>query len=145
MSVTIENPAGATAIRPYTIPKVPEAELEAPRTRIAATRWPDRETVTDDSQGVPLALVQEHARYWTADYDLLLLSGLAAISGIFSRSRTCRRSCNGPGRPFRLLAGARDAFGAAAEHDGGGGSRLVVAPPGWAAVALPGVMGLVAG
>ena len=69
MSVTIENSAGATAIRPFTIPKVPEAELEALRARIAATRWPDKETVTDDSQGVPLAMLQELARYWAADYD----------------------------------------------------------------------------
>jgi pimeloyl-ACP methyl ester carboxylesterase len=69
MSVTIEDPAGATAIRPFTIPKVPDAELEALRARITATRWPDKETVTDDSQGVPLAMVQELARYWAADYD----------------------------------------------------------------------------
>jgi pimeloyl-ACP methyl ester carboxylesterase len=69
MSVTIEDPAGATAIRPFTVPEVPEAELEALRARIAATRWPDRETVTDDSQGVPLAMVQELAAYWAADYD----------------------------------------------------------------------------
>ena len=69
MSVTVENPAGATAIRPFTIPKVPDAELEALRARIAATRWPDQETVTDYSQGVPLAMVQELAGYWAADYD----------------------------------------------------------------------------
>jgi hypothetical protein len=49
MSVTIENPAGATAIRPLTIPKAADAELEALRARIAAARWPDKETVTDDS------------------------------------------------------------------------------------------------
>ena len=69
MSVTIEDPAGATAIRPFTIPKVPDAELEALRARIAATRWPDEETVTDYSQGVPLAMVQELAGYWATDYD----------------------------------------------------------------------------
>jgi pimeloyl-ACP methyl ester carboxylesterase len=69
MSVTTENPAGATAIRPFTIPEVAETELEALRTRIAATRWPDKETVTDESQGVPLAMLQELARYWAADYD----------------------------------------------------------------------------
>ena len=69
MSATIENSAGATAIRPFTIPKVPEAELEALRARIAATRWPDKETVTDDSQGVPLAMVQNLARHWTTEYD----------------------------------------------------------------------------
>ena len=68
MSVTIENP-GATAIRPFTIPKVPEAELQALRARIAATRWPDAETVTDESQGVPLAMIQELAGYWATDYD----------------------------------------------------------------------------
>jgi pimeloyl-ACP methyl ester carboxylesterase len=69
MSVTIENPAGATAVRPFAIPKVPGAELEALRARIAATRWPDKETVMDDSQGIPLAMLQELARYWTTDYD----------------------------------------------------------------------------
>ena len=69
MSVTIEDPAGATAIRPLTIPKAPDAELEALRARIAAARWPDKETVTDDSQGVPLAMLQELARHWATDYD----------------------------------------------------------------------------
>ena len=39
------------------------------RRRIAATRWPDPETVTDESQGVPLAMIRELARYWAADYD----------------------------------------------------------------------------
>jgi pimeloyl-ACP methyl ester carboxylesterase len=39
------------------------------RRRVAATRWPDRETVTDDSQGVPLATMQELARHWATDYD----------------------------------------------------------------------------
>jgi pimeloyl-ACP methyl ester carboxylesterase len=58
-----------TAIRPFTMPAVPDSELAALRARIAATRWPDKETVTDDSQGVPLAMVQELARYWASDYD----------------------------------------------------------------------------
>ncbi len=39
------------------------------RRRIAATRWPERETVTDDSQGVRLGMMQELARYWSSDYD----------------------------------------------------------------------------
>jgi pimeloyl-ACP methyl ester carboxylesterase len=69
MPVTIDNPAGATAIRPFTIPEVPDAELEALGARIAATRWPDREAVTDDSQGVPLAMLQELARHWATEYD----------------------------------------------------------------------------
>jgi pimeloyl-ACP methyl ester carboxylesterase len=69
MSVTIENSAGAAAIRPFTIPEVPEAELKALRERIAATRWPTRELVADRSQGVQLATIQELARYWATDYD----------------------------------------------------------------------------
>ena len=39
------------------------------RRRVNATRWPERETVTDDSQGVRLAMMQELARYWGTDYD----------------------------------------------------------------------------
>jgi hypothetical protein len=39
------------------------------RRRIDSTRWPDRETVPDESQGVPLATMQELARYWATDYD----------------------------------------------------------------------------
>jgi pimeloyl-ACP methyl ester carboxylesterase len=69
MSVTTENPAGAAAIRPFTIPITPEAEIEALRARIAATRWPDRELVADQSQGVQLATIRELARYWGTDYD----------------------------------------------------------------------------
>ena len=56
------------AIRPFHV-KVPDAALTDLRQRLAATRWPDRETVSDRSQGVPLAKLQELARYWGADYD----------------------------------------------------------------------------
>ena len=69
MSVMTESPAGATAIRPFTIPIAPEAEIAALRARVAATRWPDKETVADHSQGVQRAVIQELARYWAADYD----------------------------------------------------------------------------
>ena len=55
-------------IRPFQV-NVPEAELAELRRRINSTRWPDRETVTDESQGVPLATIQELARYWATDYD----------------------------------------------------------------------------
>ena len=68
MAVTTENPAGATAIRPFAI-GFPEAELEELRARIAATRWPEKETVADQSQGVPLATIRELARAWATDYD----------------------------------------------------------------------------
>ena len=68
MSVTTEASSGASGIRPFTI-EIPEAELEALRARIAATRWPEKETVADQSQGVQLATMQELARYWASDYD----------------------------------------------------------------------------
>ena len=61
MSVTTE-------LRPFTI-HVPEAELEELRARIAATRWPEREPVADQSQGVQLATMQALARYWGTAYD----------------------------------------------------------------------------
>jgi pimeloyl-ACP methyl ester carboxylesterase len=63
-----QTASDTTAIRPFEV-NVPEAELTEMRRRINATRWPDRETVADDSQGVPLAMMQELARYWGTDYD----------------------------------------------------------------------------
>jgi pimeloyl-ACP methyl ester carboxylesterase len=56
------------AIRPFQV-GFAEAELQELRRRVNATRWPERETVADDSQGVPLATIQELARYWGSDYD----------------------------------------------------------------------------
>src|SRR6201996_1434153 len=56
------------AIRPFTI-GFPEEDLADLRRRISATRWPDRELVSDDSQGVPLAMMQELARHWATGYD----------------------------------------------------------------------------
>jgi pimeloyl-ACP methyl ester carboxylesterase len=56
------------AIRPFRI-NVPEEELADLHRRIAATRWPDRETVTDDSQGVQFVTTQALARYWATAYD----------------------------------------------------------------------------
>jgi pimeloyl-ACP methyl ester carboxylesterase len=68
MSVMTAKPAGATAIRPFTI-ETPESELEDLRARIAATRWPEKELVTDSSQGVQLETIQALARYWAKSYD----------------------------------------------------------------------------
>jgi pimeloyl-ACP methyl ester carboxylesterase len=62
---TIES---ATEIRPFHV-EVPEEDLVDLRRRIAATRWPERETVADESQGVQLATMQELVRYWGAEYD----------------------------------------------------------------------------
>jgi pimeloyl-ACP methyl ester carboxylesterase len=60
--------AGNDAIRPFRV-NVPEAELVELRQRINATRWPDRETVADSSQGVPLATMRKLAHYWATQYD----------------------------------------------------------------------------
>jgi pimeloyl-ACP methyl ester carboxylesterase len=57
-----------TAIREFHV-NVPEAELTELRRRINSTRWPERETVTDASQGVQLATIQALARYWATDYE----------------------------------------------------------------------------
>jgi pimeloyl-ACP methyl ester carboxylesterase len=68
MSVTTEKSAGAPAIRPFTI-DIPEADLEDLRARLAATRFPEKETVEDQSQGVQLATIQALVRYWETEYD----------------------------------------------------------------------------
>jgi pimeloyl-ACP methyl ester carboxylesterase len=63
-----EQPAGATAIRPFHV-DIAEDALEDLRHRVMATNWPEKETVADQSQGVPLAMIQELARYWATEYD----------------------------------------------------------------------------
>ena len=57
-----------TAIRPFRF-SAPEKALVDLRRRLAATRFPEKETVDDDSQGVPLAMLRKLVRYWQADYD----------------------------------------------------------------------------
>jgi len=56
------------AIRPFRV-EVPEDDLVDLRQRIAAMRWPEKETVTDQSQGVQLATMQALARYWATEHD----------------------------------------------------------------------------
>ena len=63
-----ENVADKTAIRPFHV-NVPETDLIELRRRIDATKWPERETVTDATQGVQLATMQALARYWATEYD----------------------------------------------------------------------------
>jgi pimeloyl-ACP methyl ester carboxylesterase len=60
--------APSTAVRPFDV-SFSDDDLDDLRRRINATRWPERETVDDDSQGVALALMQDVARYWGTDYD----------------------------------------------------------------------------
>jgi pimeloyl-ACP methyl ester carboxylesterase len=61
-------PSAESAVRPFRI-EVPQDEVDELRRRIDATRWPTRELVTDRSQGVQLAAIQNVARYWTTEYD----------------------------------------------------------------------------
>jgi pimeloyl-ACP methyl ester carboxylesterase len=68
MSVTSEQRAGAPEVRNFDV-DIPDEALEDLRRRIEATRWPEKETVADQSQGVPLAMMQELARYWATEYD----------------------------------------------------------------------------
>jgi pimeloyl-ACP methyl ester carboxylesterase len=69
MPVTTAKPVSTPPIRPFTKIEVPDKELEALRARVAATRWPEKETVKDQSQGVPLETIQALARYWEKEYD----------------------------------------------------------------------------
>jgi pimeloyl-ACP methyl ester carboxylesterase len=64
----VEQTTDKAALRPFRV-NVPEVELTELRRRITATRWPERETVTDGSQGVQLAIMQALARYWATDYN----------------------------------------------------------------------------
>src|SRR5918911_829520 len=66
---TQTNTTTPTAVRPFRV-DMPEEALADLRRRIAATRFPDKETVADQSQGVQLATIQELARYWATDYDM---------------------------------------------------------------------------
>jgi pimeloyl-ACP methyl ester carboxylesterase len=68
MAVTGEARPNSTAIREFRIEFSDDA-LDDLRRRITSTRWPEKETVDDDSQGVPLAMMQDLARHWASDYD----------------------------------------------------------------------------
>jgi pimeloyl-ACP methyl ester carboxylesterase len=65
MSTTVET---GTQTRPFRV-EVSQKEIDELRRRIAATQWPEKETVDDESQGLPLATMQELARCWATDYD----------------------------------------------------------------------------
>jgi pimeloyl-ACP methyl ester carboxylesterase len=66
--MTSTVPESATEIRPFSV-EVPEEELADLRRRIAATRWPEKETVADQTQGVQLETMQKLIRYWGTEYD----------------------------------------------------------------------------
>ncbi len=68
MDTHTHESTSTSEVRPFRF-NVPEAELTELRRRINATKWPERETVADASQGVQLATMQALARYWGTDYD----------------------------------------------------------------------------
>ncbi|MFG2052326.1 epoxide hydrolase family protein [Micromonospora sp. NPDC048935] len=68
MAVKTKTRPGTTEIRPFSV-DIAQADLDDLKRRIKATRWPDKETVDDQSQGVPLATIQAVARYWENEYD----------------------------------------------------------------------------
>jgi pimeloyl-ACP methyl ester carboxylesterase len=77
MTMTAPNAlqnTGNPAIRPFRV-AIPQADLDDLRQRLAITRWPDKETVADGSQGAPLAKLQELVGYWDTDYDWRKVEG----------------------------------------------------------------------
>ena len=92
-----------TEIRPFQV-NIPETELMELRRRIAATRLPEKETVGDISQGVPLATVQKLAKYWANEYDwrkveadsMPCRTSSPRSTGWTSISSTCARSTRTP-------------------------------------------------
>jgi pimeloyl-ACP methyl ester carboxylesterase len=68
LSGTAHAATGIDAIRPFSV-KIPQEDIDDLRRRLAATRWPERETVPDKTQGVQLATMQKLAQYWASDYN----------------------------------------------------------------------------
>jgi pimeloyl-ACP methyl ester carboxylesterase len=68
LSTDLRAATGSDKVRPFRI-NIPQEELVELRRRILVTRWPEKETVTDESQGVKLETVQKLARYWATDYN----------------------------------------------------------------------------
>jgi hypothetical protein len=80
------------AIRPFHM-NVPEADLTELRRRVNATKWPERETVSDASQGVQLATTQALARYWATDYDWRKIeANLSALPKFHNRDQRAGHS-----------------------------------------------------
>src|SRR6188474_2602697 len=67
-AMTTMSPEIEAGIRPFHV-EFTQADIEDLRSRIRATRWPERETVTDDTQGIPLATMEALASYWANEYD----------------------------------------------------------------------------
>jgi len=68
-STTAPAIASGEEIRDFKVNKTPQAELDELKRRILATRWPEKEPVDDQTQGVPLATMKALADYWATEYD----------------------------------------------------------------------------
>jgi len=89
-----EQATDKKAIPPFHV-DVPEAELTELRRRINATRWPERETVTDATQGVQLATIQALASYWAKEYDWRHAPEGRALCGVGTAEVFFRRGSRG--------------------------------------------------
>ena len=87
-------------IRPFRI-DVAEAQLDDLADRLAPTRWPERETVDDWSQGIPLAYVQELCRYWADEYDWRATEARLNASRSSAPSSTASASTSSTSAPRR--------------------------------------------
>ena len=109
--------AGNGDIRPFRV-KFADEKIVDMRRRINTTRWPDRETVMDESQGVQLAAIKEIARYWGTDYDWRKCeSKLNSLPQFIDRDRWSRHPFHPRSLETRKCAAAdRDAWVARLDH-----------------------------
>ena len=84
--------ATVSEVRPFPRLNVPEAELDDLRRRIKATRWPSKELVNDNTQGVRLAMAQALATYWASDYDWRKLEATPSHRWRFPATSSMRSS-----------------------------------------------------
>ena len=100
MSVTTEGLAGAHPIRPSTSTLL-RTHWTTSAVASQATNWPEKETVADQSQGVPLAMIQELARYWATEYDwrkwVMEFEGSSSTRSELTSASRRGNSVSGPG------------------------------------------------
>jgi hypothetical protein len=90
---------GSDAVRPFRV----HYRMGDLKHRTAATRWPEREIVTDQSQGAPLATIQKLARYWSTEYECASARRSSTLCRRDATARAIRRCC-------RRRARLRNAF-----------------------------------
>jgi Epoxide hydrolase N terminus len=111
-AMTVMPPSSTSVIAPFKI-NVPQSALDDLKRRLDMTRWPNPETVSDWSQGVPLAWVRALVDYWRTQYDWrrceTMLNGLGQycteIDGLGSTSSTCAPGIRTPCRSCSATAG----------------------------------------